>query len=42
MGLWVAQQILNTHGSQLSYFKDKKVNKSIGLNVFQFDIKTVD
>lgn len=42
MGLWVAQQILNTHDSRLYYFKDKKDNRTIGLNIFQFDIKTVD
>ena len=42
MGLWVAQQILQTHGSKLSYFKDKRENRTIGLNIFEFDIKTVD
>lgn len=42
MGLWVAQQILLTHESKLLYFKDRKEIRPIGLNIFEFNIKTVD
>lgn len=42
IGLWVAQQILKIHESQLHYFKDKKESRVIGLNIFEFDIKTID
>jgi hypothetical protein len=42
MGLWIAQEILKKHDSELFYFKDKKESRPIGLNVFEFDIKTID
>lgn len=42
MGLWIAQEILKTHDSELFYYKDKRENRPIGLNIFEFDIKTVD
>jgi hypothetical protein len=42
MGLWIAQQILLKHNSEMLYFKDKRVSRPIGLNIFEFDIKTVD
>lgn len=40
MGLWIAQEILKKHNSELFYYKDKKETRPIGLNIFEFDIKT--
>lgn len=42
IGLWVAQKILNAHDSHLFYYKDLKELRPIGLNIFDFDIKTID
>jgi K+-sensing histidine kinase KdpD len=41
MGLWIAQQILLKHESELLYFKDRKESRPIGLNIFEFDIKII-
>jgi len=41
MGLWIAQQILDAHGSKLFYHKDSKATKEIGLNIFEFQLATV-
>jgi K+-sensing histidine kinase KdpD len=41
MGLWIAQQILNTHDSKISYSKDKYAPGKIGLNIFEFDLETL-
>ncbi|MCF1713331.1 ATP-binding protein [Flavihumibacter sp. RY-1] len=40
MGLWIAQEILKTHGSKLYYFKDQNEFRPIGLNIFEFDLET--
>jgi len=42
MGLWIAQQILEAHNSKLLYHKDTKATKDIGLNIFEFQLDTVD
>jgi K+-sensing histidine kinase KdpD len=41
MGLWIAQQILLKHDSELIYYKDRKETRPIGLNIFEFDIKII-
>jgi light-regulated signal transduction histidine kinase (bacteriophytochrome) len=41
MGLWIAQQILNAHQSKLCYFKDPNETRTIGLNIFEFDLPTI-
>ena len=41
MGLWIAQHILAAHESELHYFKDQHGTKSIGLNIFEFDLPTL-
>ncbi len=41
MGLWIAQQILTTHDSQISYSKDKNACGKIGLNIFEFELETI-
>lgn len=38
MGLWIAQQILLAHNCELHYHKDPKGTKSIGLNIFEFEL----
>jgi light-regulated signal transduction histidine kinase (bacteriophytochrome) len=38
MGLYIAQEILRAHDSELCYFKDVKENKLIGLNIFSFEL----
>jgi K+-sensing histidine kinase KdpD len=41
IGLWIAQEILKTHGSKMSYFKDIYAIGNIGLNIFEFDLESV-
>lgn len=41
MGLWIAQQILETHQSKLCYYKDDAKTNPIGLNIFEFDLRTI-
>lgn len=41
IGLWVAQQILDAHNSKLFYFKNLNETRLIGLNVFEFNLETV-
>ena len=41
IGLWIAQQILEAHGSKLYYYKDLKETRPIGLNIFEFDLPTL-
>jgi len=40
MGLWIAQQILKAHHSKLYYYKDTYETRTIGLNIFEFDLPT--
>lgn len=40
MGLWIAQEILKSHNSELHYYKDMKEKRNIGLNIFEFNIET--
>lgn len=40
IGLWMGQQIMNSHGSKLTYFRDPRETRSIGLNIFQFELGT--
>jgi hypothetical protein len=42
MGLWIAQQILQAHQSKLCYYKNAYETRSVGLNVFSFDLRTID
>ncbi|WP_426670911.1 sensor histidine kinase [Mucilaginibacter sp. McL0603] len=41
IGLWVAQKILEAHGSKLCYYKGSTSNYGIGLNIFEFDLETI-
>lgn len=38
MGLWIAKEILNAHNCELHYFKDTKESRTIGLNIFEFEL----
>jgi K+-sensing histidine kinase KdpD len=40
MGLWIAQKILEAHGTKLAYNKDPHAIGKIGLNIFEFEIAT--
>lgn len=40
IGLWVAKNILKFHNSILTYHKDRSEKSEIGLNIFEFYIKT--
>jgi Osmosensitive K+ channel histidine kinase len=40
MGLWIAQQIMTTHGTKLYYRKDRGASGKIGLNIFEFELQT--
>jgi hypothetical protein len=42
MGLWIAQEILHAHNSEIHYYKDPKETRPIGLNVFEFDLQTIN
>ena len=41
MGLWIAQSILESHGSKIYYNKDNSASGDIGLNIFEFDLATI-
>lgn len=41
MGLWIAQQILEAHDSKIFYYKDPHETRKLGLNIFEFKLKTV-
>lgn len=41
IGLWIAQEILQRHESKLYYYKDPKSVDKIGLNIFEFELKTI-
>ena len=41
IGLWIAQRILETHISSLSYHKDPHATTKVGLNIFEFDLETL-
>lgn len=41
VGLWIAQEILKEHNSELLYYKDLKATGNIGLNIFEFDLVTL-
>lgn len=40
MGLWIAQKILEAHGSKIWYDYDKKETRKFKLNIFSFDLPT--
>ncbi len=41
VGLWIAREILKTHNSKINYFKDNQAEGDIGLNIFEFELKTI-
>ena len=41
VGLWIAQEILHSHNSELKYRKDTKAKGKIGLNIFEFELETL-
>ena len=42
IGLWIAQEILKAHGTKLYYYKDHHETRPMGLNIFTFDLPTMD
>lgn len=41
MGLYIAKEILNAHGSDIKYHKITRDQRNIGLNIFEFELPIV-